>query len=44
MGIERMKADFKRFPEQYKTNFNYLKSLNDNALSGISFLEKDNIL
>ena len=39
-GIERMAQEFKRFPNQYKANLEYLKKINDDFLTGISFLEK----
>lgn len=39
-GIERMAREFLKFPEQYKVNIEYLKSCNDDYLTGASLLEK----
>lgn len=38
LGIERMAKEFKLFPEQYKTNYEYLKQF-DIKLSGLDYLE-----
>jgi len=40
-GVKRMAEEFKRFPEQYKTNIDFLKKQNDPYRSGIEFLEKE---
>lgn len=40
-GIHRMAKEFKKFPGQYKTNIDYLKSQNDPFRSGFEFLEKE---
>lgn len=40
-GIKRMADEFKRFPEQYQTNINALKTQNDTFKSGIDFLETE---
>jgi hypothetical protein len=40
-GVKRMAGEFKKFPEQYKTNINYLKKQNDPFRSGVEFLEKE---
>ena len=39
LGIKRMAEEFKKFPEQYEVNVNYLKSINNNDLTGIETLE-----
>ena len=39
-GVERMAEEFKKFPEQYKTNIDFLKKQNDPFLTGVEFLEK----
>lgn len=39
-GIERMAKEFHKFPEQYKVNLDYLKSVNDELHSGAELLEK----
>jgi len=38
-GAKRMMEEFKKFPEQYKTNFDFLKKLNDPFKTGIEFIE-----
>ena len=38
-GLIRMAQEFKRFPNQYKVNHDYLKECNDPEITGISFLE-----
>jgi hypothetical protein len=40
-GVKRMAEDFKRFPEQYKTNMDFLKRQNDPYKSGVEFLENE---
>jgi len=40
-GVKRMARDFKKFPEQYLTNLNYLKEQNAPHLTGIEFLERE---
>jgi hypothetical protein len=39
-GVKRMANEFKLFPEQYKTNLEFLKKQNDPFKSGHEFLEK----
>jgi hypothetical protein len=39
-GVERMAEEFKKFPEQYKTNLDFLKNQNDPYITGVEFLEK----
>lgn len=39
-GIKRMALEFKKFPEQYETNIEFLKKQNDQFRSGVEFLEK----
>lgn len=38
-GIDRMAEIFSKFPEQYEVNLTYLKSLNNDYLTGASLLE-----
>ena len=40
-GVKRMVKEFKCFPEQYKTNIDFLKQQNDPFKSGVEFLEVD---
>ena len=40
-GVKRMAEEFSRFPEQYKTNLDFLKAQNNEHLTGIEFLEKE---
>ena len=40
-GVKRMAKEFKRFPEQYKTNIDFLTQQNDPFKSGVEFLEKE---
>ncbi len=40
-GIQRMAKEFKRFPEQYDVNLTFLKSQNDEYLTGTILLEKE---
>jgi len=40
-GVKRMAKEFKRFPEQYKTNIDFLTLQNDPFKSGVEFLEKE---
>ena len=37
-GVERMIEEFKKFPEQYEVNKNYLKKINNPFLTGIDML------
>lgn len=39
-GIERMAKEFKQFPEQYAINIKFLKSIDDDFMTGASLLEK----
>jgi hypothetical protein len=38
-GVRRMAEEFKKFPEQYETNIDFLKNQNDSFRSGVEFLE-----
>jgi hypothetical protein len=40
-GVQRMAEEFKKFPEQYKTNIDFLKQQNDPFKSGVEFLETE---
>ena len=40
-GVKRMTGEFKKFPEQYKTNIDFLKKQNDPFRSGVEFLENE---
>jgi hypothetical protein len=40
-GVKRMAKEFKKFPEQYKTNIEFLRLQNDPFKSGVEFLEKE---
>ena len=40
-GVKRMAEEFKKFPEQYKTNLDFLKKQNDPWRSGVEFLENE---
>lgn len=40
-GVKRMAREFKKFPEQYKTNIDFLKKQNDPFRSGVEFLENE---
>ena len=40
-GVKRMAEEFKKFPEQYKTNIDFLKKQNDPFRSGVEFLENE---
>ena len=40
-GVKRMAEEFKRFPEQYRTNVDFLKKQNDPFRSGVEFLENE---
>ena len=40
-GVKRMAQEFKKFPEQYKINIDFLRQQNDPYKSGIEFLEKE---
>lgn len=40
-GVKRMAGEFKNFPEQYKTNIDFLKKQNDPFKCGVEFLENE---
>jgi hypothetical protein len=40
-GVERMANEFKKFPEQYKANMNFMKSQNNEYLTGTKYLERE---
>ena len=40
-GLKRMAEEFRKFPEQYKTNLDFLKSQNSHFRSGVEFLENE---
>jgi len=40
-GVKRMAEEFKKFPEQYKTNIDFLKTQNDPFRTGVEFLENE---
>ena len=40
-GVKRMAGEFKKFPEQYETNINFLKKQNYPFRSGVEFLENE---
>ena len=40
-GLKRMAEEFLRFPEQYKTNIEFLKKQNNPFRSGVEFLVKE---
>jgi hypothetical protein len=40
-GVKRMAGEFKKFPEQYKTNIDFLKKQNDPFRSGVEFIENE---
>lgn len=40
-GVKRMAEEFKIFPEQYKTNIEFLKKQNDPYRTGVEFLETE---
>lgn len=40
-GLKRMAEEFKKFPDQYKTNIDFLKKQNDPYRSGVEFLENE---
>jgi hypothetical protein len=40
-GLKRMAEEFRLFPEQYKTNIEFLKKQNDSFKSGVEFLENE---
>lgn len=43
-GVERMKQEFKKIPEQYKTNIDFLESQNNEFLTGVSLIKDIDIL
>ncbi len=40
-GVKRMAQEFKRFPEQYFVNINFLKHQGNSFLTGVEFLERE---
>jgi hypothetical protein len=40
-GVKRMAEEFKKFPEQYKTNIDFIIKQNDSFRSGVEFLENE---
>ena len=40
-GVKRMANEFKNFPEQYKTNLDFLKKQNNPFRTGVEFLENE---
>lgn len=40
-GVKRMAYEFRKFPEQYNTNIEFLKKQNNSFRTGIEFLEKE---
>lgn len=40
-GVKRMAQEFKEFPEQYKTNIEFLMKQNEPYKSGVEFLKKE---
>lgn len=40
-GVKRMAEEFKKFPEQYKTNLDFLKKQNNPFRTGVEFLENE---
>lgn len=40
-GLKRMAEEFKKFPDQYHTNIEFLKSQNDPYKTGVDFLERE---
>ena len=40
-GVKRMAEEFRIFPEQYKTNVDFLKQQNDTFKSGVEFLQNE---
>jgi hypothetical protein len=40
-GVKRMAQEFKKFPDQYKTNIEFLKKQNEPYRSGVEYLEKE---
>lgn len=40
-GVNRMAEEFKKFPEQYIANIDFLKKQNDPFRSGVTFLENE---
>ncbi len=39
-GLERMANDFRKYPEQYKVNMSFLKTANDEFMTGYSLLKQ----
>ena len=40
-GVKRMAHEFKRFPEQYRVNIEFLKRQDNPFLTGVEFLERE---
>lgn len=40
-GVRRMAEEFRKFPEQYKTNIDFLRNQNDPFKTGVEFLERE---
>ena len=40
-GVKRMAQEFKNFPEQYRTNLDFLKKENNPDKTGVEFLERE---
>lgn len=40
-GVKRMAEEFTKFPEQYKTNIDFLKKQNNSFRTGVEFLENE---
>lgn len=40
-GISRMAKEFRKFPDQYKTNVDALEKINDDFLTGVSLLKAE---
>ena len=40
-GVKRMAQEFKRFPEQYRVNIEFLKRQDNPFLTGVEFLERE---
>jgi hypothetical protein len=38
-GVARMASEFKKYPDQYKVNVDFMKSQNEPYLTGVKFLE-----
>jgi len=40
-GLKKMAEDFSNYPDQYKTNIDFLKKQNDPYITGVEFLEDE---